>query len=117
MPATDQEHDERWQLALDGLKDANQSYHTLTRIVQNGFGTIGERLDGNSKRIATLEGEVKAVRATETECQRELAALKVDGQARAHMMRLLIAFVLALLVFSIVQTSLWWYVVARLFNV
>lgn len=113
---TAREIDDRWQLALDGVREATQQYLTLTRIVQNGFGTIGERLDGNSKRIATLEGEVKAVRATEEMCQRELTALKVDGQARASTMRLLMAFVVALLVFSIIQTTLWWYVVARLFN-
>lgn len=112
---TEKDND-RWEMALNGVREANQSYLTLTRIVQNGFGTIGERLDGNSKRISALEGEVKGVRAAEEVCQRELTALKADGQARATTMRWVMAVVLALLIFSIIQTTLWWYVVARLFN-
>lgn len=114
---TARETDTRWELALDGLKEASQQYLTLTRIVQNGFGTIGERLDNNSRRISTLEGEVKAVRAAEHECQRELVALKVGSVASAATMRLLMAFVIALLAASIVQMAFWLYVVARLFHV
>lgn len=109
--------DTRWQMALDLARENAQQYQTLMRIVQNGFGTIGERLDGNSKRIAVLESEVKAVRAAENECQRELAALMIDGRARAALMRILVAFVVALLIFSLLQTALWGYVVMKLFHV
>lgn len=110
---TDKELDARWQLSLDGLKEVSGQYVTLTRIVQNGFGTIGERLDNNSRRIGTLESEAKATRATISECQRELAALKAERQAGAATMRLLMAFVVALLIATIGQTALWWYLALR----
>lgn len=115
MAATEHD-DDRWRLALDLARENAQQYQTLVRIVQNGFGSIGERLDGNSKRIAVLENEVKGMHAVEIECQRELVVMKVDWQGHLALMRVLVAFVIALLVFSLLQMALWGYVVMRLFH-
>src|SRR5262245_21153327 len=114
---TEQHNEERWRLALEGIGDAARKYETLTRIVQNGFGTIGERLDRQAQDIGELKREVKAVKAEEVECRQQLVSLKERVAGNVRLISLLMALVIVLIVASFIQTGLWWYVVTRLFHV
>lgn len=123
--------DERWKLALDGLREAGENYRRLITTVQNGLGSLSTIVDGVRAEqrqlggaIRDLRDEVKKLQDTEGDCQQQLGALaievagvKADGKARVFFMKALIIAVVLLFIASLVQTALWWHIVTRLFNV
>lgn len=130
MAATEQE-DNRWQLALDLGRDANQNYQRLVTTVQNGLGSLSTIVDGVrvgqkelGEGVRHLRDDVKKLQEAEGACKDglqalsiEVATVKADGRARVFLMKAVIVAVVLLFIASIAQTALWWYVVTRLFNV
>lgn len=130
MAATERD-DERWQMALEGMREASQNYQRLTTMVQNGLGSLSTIVDGvrieqkrSNEDIRGLRDDIKRLQETEGDCQEKLGALtievakvKADGRARIFLMKAVIVVVVLLFIASLTQTGLWWYVVTRLFNV
>lgn len=117
MPATQQDNDDRWQSALELGRDANQALIELRKMVQRGFEDIAREQGTERRARMALEADVKALRATEGDCQQKLARLEADGKARALLMKAVVVAVVLLFIASLAQSALWWYVVTRLFNV
>lgn len=116
MAATDREHDERWELALDGIAQANQQYQNLIKIVQGGFGSLGAEVDGLRREVRNTEADVKAIRATEQDCQLRLTRLEAEGATRAILMRWLLTFGMVNAVGAVLVAVLLIYLISKLFS-
>jgi hypothetical protein len=49
--------DDRWQLALDGMKELSGQYRELLKLVQVGFGSLGNEVDTLRQQLARLEAD------------------------------------------------------------
>lgn len=123
MAATDKETDDRWQLALDGIKEANESYRRLITTVQNGMGSLSTIVDGVRAEQRQIRDEIRQLHATEEDCKRQVAglmvdvaAMKADGVARAVLMRWLLTFGMLNAIGAVVIAILLIYMVAKLFS-
>lgn len=116
MAATQQDTDDRWQLALELARENTQRYQDLVKIVQAGFGSLGTEVDGLRRELRNAEADIKAVRATDQDCQQRLARLEADGAARAVLMRWLLTFGMVNAIGAVIVAALLIYMLSRLFS-
>lgn len=123
MPATQQDNDERWQLALDGLKEANQQYQALIKIVQGGFGSLSQEIGTVAEKVDHQAEDIKVLQQAERACHEQLtaftvdlAALKADGAARAVLMRWLLMFGMLNAIGAVIVAALLIFMAMRLFS-
>lgn len=116
MAATQQDNDDRWQLALDLGRESNAAIIELRKMVQRGFEDIARGQIEVRGRVLTLEGDVKAVRASEQDCQQRLVRLEAEGAARAVLMRWLLTFGMVNAIGAVVIAILLLYMLSRLFS-
>ena len=102
---------------LDAISSFRTELIEHRKMVQRGFEEIGREQHVHHRRLAAVEGQVKALSATEGDCQQKLAHLEANGNARALVMKALVVAVVLLFIASLAQSALWWYVVTRLFHV
>lgn len=116
MPATQQDNDDRWQMALEFGRETSQAIIELRKMVQRGFEDIARAQLEVRGRVLTLESDVKAVRASEHDCQQRLARLEAEGAARAVLMKWLLTFGMVNAIGAVIVAVLLLYMLSRLFS-
>ena len=67
--------EERWRLALDGLKEVSAQYQQLLKSVQSGFGSLSQDSAALHRRLALIETRVQALDATMQQLLPHIAAI------------------------------------------
>ena len=123
MPATQQDNDDRWQLALDLARENGQRYQDLVKIVQGGFASLSNELGSVAEKVDEQASEIKALQQTEGDCKDQIAAMKVDiaamkadGAARAILMRWLLTFGMLNAIGAVIVAALLIYMAMKLFS-
>lgn len=117
MPATQQDNDDRWQLALDLGRESNAAIIELRKMVQRGFEDIARGQIEVRGRVLTVENDIKALRASDQDCQQRLAKLEADGAARAVLMKWLLTFGMINAIGAVIVAVLLLYMLFRLFSI
>lgn len=87
------------------------------KMVQRGFEEIARGQLETRGRVLTVESDVKALRASDQDCQQRLARVEADGAARAVLMRWLLTFGMVNAIGAVVIAILLLYMLFRLFSI
>lgn len=66
---------ERWQAALDGLREVSGQYHALVRLIQNGLSTLSLENDALRAELLYLRREVRTMDETFQKLLPHMAAI------------------------------------------